>query len=110
MRCFLFCFALIGTLLINCSAGIAQEDADVTIDSDLVEILDSFDKKDGEDPYAVPKLSDILEAKGTVVFFDNTNSSGKKPTLGGNVKTKQSNVLQRTLERARRRLFGSSEK
>ena len=45
MRCFLFCFALIGTLLINCSAGIAQEDADVTIDSDLVEILDSFDKK-----------------------------------------------------------------
>ena len=43
MRCFLFCFAFAGAFLISCSAGIAREDADVTIDSDLVEILDSFD-------------------------------------------------------------------
>ncbi|MGN1079393.1 MAG: hypothetical protein ACI4TE_04385, partial [Alphaproteobacteria bacterium] len=83
MRSFLFCLAFTGSFLINASAGIARQDADVTIDSDLVEILDSFDKNGGEDPYAVPKLSDILEAKGTVVFFDNTNSSGTKPTLGG---------------------------
>ncbi len=108
MRSFLFCIVFIGALLVRCPAGTAKEEADVTIDSELVEILDSFDDG-GEDPYAVPKLSDILEAKGTLVFFDNTNSSGKKPTLGGNIKTKPSNALNRILDRARRRLFGASQ-
>lgn len=109
MRCPLFYLAFLGVFLTAPSTGFARRTPDLTIDAELVEILDSFDKKDGEDPYAVPKLSDILEAKGTLVFFDNTNSSGKKPTLGGNIKTKPSNALKRTLERARRRLFGSSE-
>ncbi len=109
MRCFLFCFAFFGAFLINCPAGRAQQDADLTIDSEMVEILNSFDKKEGENPYSVPKLSDILEAKGTLVFFDNTNSSGKKPTLGGNIKTKQSNALQRTLRNAKQRLFGRNK-
>lgn len=109
MRFCLFVFAFFGCFLNSFSVSLAQEDVDVTIDSDLVEILDSFDDREGHDPYSVPKLSDILEAKGTMVFFDNSNSTGKKPKLGGNIKTKQSNALNRILERARRRLFGKKQ-
>ena len=95
-----FC-ALIG---FNCFAA---EKEDVTIKSDLVEILDTFDtSKKGHNPYSAPKLSDILEAKGTLVFFDNTNSTGKKPKIGGTIKTKPSNAMEKTLERARERFFG----
>ena len=107
MRRILFVFATIAL-----SAGFAPRPAaaaDVTIDTDMAEILDSFDGKGGQSPYAVPNATTISEATGTLVFFDNSNSSGKKPKLGGNIKTKSSNALANTLERARRRLFGAKQ-
>ena len=110
MRFFLFVFAVF-TCFLNSAGTMAQEeDVDVTIDADLVEILDSFDDKKGYDPHVAPRLSNILEARGTLIFFDNTNSSGQKPKLAGNIKTKRSNTLNRILDRARRRLFGKQKK
>ncbi|MBR1777881.1 MAG: DUF2207 domain-containing protein [Alphaproteobacteria bacterium] len=108
MRSFSFLLtALIFTA--NVSVCYAAEKADLSIESDLVEILDSFDSKKGYNPHHTPKLSDILEAKGTLVFFDNTNSTGQKPTIGGNIQTKPSNMLQKILGKARQRLFGASQ-
>ena len=86
----------------------AAEKADLTIESDLVEILDSFKTKKGHNPYSAPKLSDVLEARGTLVFFDNTHAT-KTPNIGGKVKSRFSNVVGKTLERARERLFGKKK-
>ncbi len=108
MNFFLFLIAFWGAFFTNNSSCLAAQEADLTINAELVKILDSFDKDDGQDPYKVPQLSDILEAKGTLVFFDNTHSSGKKPEINGTVKNKFSNFIQRTLEKARKRLLGQS--
>ena len=108
MRSFLSLLITATLLAVNTSYCYASEKDDITIESDLVKILNSFDSEKGHNPYAAPKLSDILEAKGTLVFFDNSHSSGKKPKIGGNIgSSSSSNVVSRTLNRARERLFGS---
>lgn len=105
MKRFLFPFFFMAFSL--CATGDAYaDDAELNIDSELVEILDSFDSENGHNPYAAPKWSELTEAKGTLVFFDNSNSSGKKPKIGGNIKTSPSNALQKTLFKAKQRLFG----
>ncbi len=111
MRSFLPFLAIVSVLTANGSYCYASEQNDITIESDLVEILDSFDSPKGHNPYAAPKLPEILEAKGTLVFFDNSHSSGKKPKIGGNVKVpSSSNAISKTLARARERLFGAKTK
>lgn len=100
---FLTASVLLASTSVDCFAA---EQSDITVDSD-VEILETFDaSKKKHSPYSAPKLSDILEAKGTLIFFDNSNSIDRKPKIGGLIKTKRSNMLQKTLDRARKRLFG----
>lgn len=108
MRCFLFLLAAaVSVFTQTASCFAASSDATLSIDTDLVKILDSFDDRKSRNPNDIPKLSDILEAKGTLVFFDNSRSTNQKPELGGIVKTSRSNIVERTLEKARRRLFGA---
>lgn len=110
MRCFLFLLAAaVCVFTPSASCFAASSDATLSIDTDLVKILDSFDDKKSRNPNDIPKLSDILEAKGTLVFFDNSHSTNERPQLGGIIKTRQSNIVERTLERARRRLFGARQ-
>ncbi|MBR4127053.1 MAG: DUF2207 domain-containing protein [Alphaproteobacteria bacterium] len=86
----------------------AEEKNDITIDTDLVEILDSFDNSKKHNPHSTPKLSDILEAKGTLVFFDNSKSSGKKPKIGK--KASKSKTLKNTRANAKKRQITSAAK
>lgn len=110
MRCFLFLLAAAVAVFTPSAPCLAtSSDATLSIDTDLVKILDSFDDKKSRNPNDIPKLSDILEAKGTLVFFDNSHSTDEKPELGSIIKTRQSNIVERTLERARRRLFGARQ-
>lgn len=109
MRYFVFAFAFVCILTAGTVRGRADDPKEFTVNNELVQILDSFDDKK-QNPNHVPSLSEILEARGTLVFFDNTNTSGKKSQLGGNVKTKASGALNRTLERARRRLSAQERK
>lgn len=109
MRRFSFFLPLSIVLLVNCLTRQAEaKDADLVIESDLVKILDSFDSpKKGHDPNAVPKWSNLFEAKGTLVFFDNSNSSGKKPSIQNKSGTSSGkNALKNILQKARNRLLG----
>ena len=109
MRRFLFFPTSLIALLMSAVVCFADEDADISIESDLVEILDSFESKDGYNPNQTPKLSDILEASGTLVFFDNTNSTGRKPKINAPTRSNPSNMLQKVLGKARKRLLGASQ-
>lgn len=108
-RLVFFVFAFACLLTAGTVRGRADDSKEFIVNNELVQILDSFDDKK-QNPNHVPSLSEILEARGTLVFFDNTNSSGKKPQLGGNIKTKASGALNRTLDRARRRLSAQERK
>ena len=109
MRSILFLLTVSIILSINALPyPAAAEDADLIIESDLVKILDSFNSpNEGHNPKAAPKWSNLFEAKGTLVFFDNTNSSGKKPNIQGNFEGSSSgkSILKNILQKARKRLF-----
>ena len=84
----------------------ADDNSDVSIESDLVEILDSFDNKKGHDPYDTSALKQVYKASGTLVFFDNSNSTGQKPKIGMHSRSAPSHMMEKTLQKARKRFFG----
>ena len=102
---FLF-FAPLFFFIAGSAPSYAEEKPDVTIESELVSILDSFDDKKGQNPFDTSGLSQVYKASGTLIFFDNSNSIDRKPTIGRRVKTSPSHALRKTLQQARDRFFG----
>lgn len=100
---------LLAFSVLVCFSGTVNAQNRQSLDSDLVKILGTFDSKSSSDPNQIPTLDQILEAKGTLIFFDNSDTVGPNPELGNLIKTKKSNVLERTLERAKRKLLGNKE-
>ena len=62
----------------------------------------------GFDPHNAGGLDKVISARGTLVFFDNSHSTGQTPDLSGVFGKKKPNIVRRTLEKAKARLFGSS--
>ncbi len=102
---FLFCFALSLALVGAISPTAAQDDS---LSADLNRILDSFDtKKPRFDPNAPPPLKNVFDARGgTLVFFDNTQSSGITADIEGVKTNKNSGIIQNILDKAKARLLG----
>ncbi len=102
---FLFVFALFSMLSGGMPPAAAQENS---LNADLNKILASFDTKQGFDPHNAGGLDKVISARGTLVFFDNSHSTGQTPDLSGVFGKKKPNIVRRTLEKAKARLFGSS--
>lgn len=86
--------------------------AEDSLNADLNKILNSFDtNKPRFDPGNPPPLKNVFNANGgTLVFFDNTQSSGVKAGIDGLTGKKKSNFISDTLAKAKARLFGEQNR
>lgn len=99
-------------LVLTCRIAPIATAQENSLNADLDKILQSFDgKKQSFDPHRPPPLGNVYDARGgTLIFFDNTNSTGESPDLSGIFGKKSTNFVQSTLAKAKARLFGEKKR
>ncbi len=107
-------FLLVWTFVLTLTCGTAPSSAaqENSLNADLDKIMQSFDgKKQSFNPHRPPPLGNVYDARGgTLIFFDNSNSTGKAPDLSGVFGKKSSNFIQNTLAKAKARLLGGTDR
>lgn len=100
-------FALFFLTLLLISGGTvsiaAQGEGDLS--EDLNKVLKSFDGKGKKNKNRGPTREELYPAQGTLIFFDNSEALDEPVDFQQKTTSKDAGFIQRTLDRAKRRLF-----